>query len=47
MPDPSGSDRVDMLTSPVAAALAAVATRAWVKSKHDDTYVSDTWSVGA
>ena len=30
----SGS-RVDMLTSPVAAARAAVATGAWVKSKHD------------
>ena len=27
--------RVDMLTSPVAAARAAVATGAWVKSKHD------------
>ena len=34
-PDPSGSGRVDMLTSPVAAARAAVATGAWVKSKHD------------
>ena len=35
MSDPSGSGRVDMLTSPVAAARAAVATGAWVKSKHD------------
>ena len=35
VPDPSGSGRVDMLTSPVAAARAAVATGAWVKSKHD------------
>ena len=35
-PDPSGSGRVDMLTSPVAAARAAVvATGAWVKSKRD------------
>ena len=34
VPDPSGSGRVDMLTSPVAAARAAVATGAWVKSKH-------------
>ena len=33
--DPSGSARVDMLTSPVAAARAAVATGAWVISKHD------------
>ena len=31
--NPSG--RVDILTSPVAAARAAVATGAWVKSKHD------------
>ena len=30
-----GSGRVDMLTSPVAAARAAIATGAWVKSKHD------------
>ena len=35
VPDPSGSGRVDMLTNPVAAARAAVATGAWVKSKHD------------
>ena len=35
VPDPSGSGGVDMLTSPVAAARAAVATGAWVKSKHD------------
>ena len=34
VPDPSGSGRVDMLTSPVAAARAAVATGVWVKSKH-------------
>ena len=34
VPDPSGSGRVDMLTSPVAARRAAVATGAWVKSKH-------------
>ena len=33
MPDPSGLGRVDMLTSPVAAARAAIATGAWVKSK--------------
>ena len=33
--DPSGSGRVDVLTSPVAAERAAVATEAWVKSKHD------------
>ena len=33
--DPSGSGRVDMLTGPVAAARAAAATGAWVKSKHD------------
>ena len=33
--DPSGSGRVDTLTSPVAAARAAVATGAWVESKHD------------
>ena len=32
--DPSGSGRVDMLTGPVAAARAVVATGAWVKSKH-------------
>ena len=35
VPDPSGSRRVDMLLRPVAAARAAVATGAWVKSKHD------------
>ena len=35
VPDPSGSGRVDMLKSPVAAARAAVATGAWDKSKHD------------
>ena len=34
VPDSSGSARVDMLTSPVAAARAAVAMGAWVKSKH-------------
>ena len=38
MPDPSGPGRVDMLTSPVAAARAAVAPGLWVKSKHD-TYL--------
>ena len=43
VPDPSGSGQVDMLTSPVAAARAAVATGAWVKSK---THVSDTWKCG-
>ena len=43
VPDPSGSGRVDMLTSPVAAARAVVATGAWVKSKHDMYQVSDTW----
>ena len=31
----SGPGRVDMLTSPVAAMRAAVATGAWVKSEHD------------
>ena len=35
VPDPSRSGRIDMLTSPVAAALADVATGAWVKSNHD------------
>ena len=35
VPDPSGSGRVDMLTSPVAAARAADATGAWVKSKRE------------
>ena len=36
VPDPSGRGRVDMLTRPVAAARAAVATGgAWVKLKHD------------
>ena len=35
VPDPSGSGRVDMLTTPVAAAWAAVTTGAWVKSKLD------------
>ena len=35
VPDLSGSGRVDMLTSPVAAARAAVATGVWVKLKHD------------
>ena len=33
--DPSGSGQVDMLTGPVAAARADVATGAWAKSKHD------------
>ena len=41
--NPSGSDRVDMLTGPVAAARAVVATGAWVKSKH----VPDTWKCGS
>ena len=45
VPDPSGSGRVDMLTSPVAAARAAVATGAWVKSKYDMYLISG--SVGA
>ena len=43
VPDPSGSGRVDMLTSPVAAARAAVATGAWVKSTHMLRY---TWKCG-
>ena len=42
----SGPGRVDMLTSPVAAARAAVATGAWVKSKHDMKYLIRE-SVGA
>ena len=46
VPDPSGSGRVDMLMSPAAAARAAVATGAWVKSKHDPTYLI-RGSVGA
>ena len=45
VPDPTGSGRVDMLKSPVAAAQAAVATGAWVKSKHM-YLVSDTWKCG-
>ena len=43
--DPSGSGRVDMLTSPVAAARAVVATGAWAKSEH--MYVFDTWKCGS
>ena len=43
--DPSGSGQVDMLTSPVAAARAVVATGAWVKSKHDMSLIRG--SVGA
>ena len=35
------SGRVDMLTSPVPAARAAVATGAWVESKH--MYLIHTW----
>ena len=35
VPDPPGSGRVNMLTGPVAASRAAVATGAWVKSKRD------------
>ena len=46
VPDPSGSGRVDMLTSPVAAARAAVATGAWVESKHD-MYLIHTWKRGS
>ena len=42
--DSSASGRIDMLTSPVATARAAVATGAWVTSKHD---VSDTWKCGS
>ena len=42
---PSGSGRVDMLMSPVEAARAAVATGAWVKSKHDMYLIRE--SVGA
>ena len=34
VPDPSESGRVDMPTSPVAAARAAVSTGAWVKLEH-------------
>ena len=41
--DPSGSGRVDMLTGPVAAARAVVATGGWVKSKR----VYDTWKCGS
>ena len=43
VPDPSGSGRVDMLTSPVAAARADVATGAWVKSKHEMHLIPGTW----
>ena len=43
-----GAGRVDMLTSPVPAARAAVATGAWVESKHDmyllHTYV-EVWEL--
>ena len=39
---PGISGRVDMLTSPVPAARAAVATGAWVESKHD-MYLIHTW----
>ena len=42
-PDLSGSGRVDMLTRPVAAARAAVATGA---SGYIETHVSDTWKCG-
>ena len=45
VPDPSGSGRVDTLTSPVTAARAAVATGAWVKSKHGMNLIRG--SVGA
>ena len=37
--------RVDMLTSPVAAARAAVATGAWVKSKHDTYLIREVWEL--
>ena len=43
--DSSGSGRVDMLTGPVAAARAVVATGAWAKSKHDMYLIRE--SVGA
>ena len=43
--DPSGSGRVDMLTSPVAAARAAVVTGAWVKSKHDMYLIRGVWEL--
>ena len=43
---PGISGRVDMLTSPVAAARAAVATGAWVESKHD-THLIHTWKCGS
>ena len=46
VPDPSGSGRVDMLTSPVAAARAAAATGAWVQSKHG-MYLIPTWKCGS
>ena len=39
---PGISGRVDMLTTPVPAARAAVATGAWVESKHD-MYLIHTW----
>ena len=42
--DPSGSGRVDVLTDPVAATRAVVATGAWVKI---ETHVSDTWKCGS
>ena len=45
VPDSSGSGRVDMLTRPVAASRAAVATGAWFKSKHDTSLLRG--SVGA
>ena len=43
---PGISGRVDMLTSPVPAARAAVATGAWVESKHD-MYLIYTWKCGS
>ena len=43
---PGISGRVDMLTSPVPAARAAVATGAWVESKHD-MYLIHTWKCGS
>ena len=43
---PGMAGRVDMLTSPVAAARAAVATGTWVESKHD-MYLIHTWKCGS
>ena len=43
---PRISGRVDMLTSPVPAARAAVVTGAWVESKHD-MYLIHAWKCGS